>query len=148
MKKLGLGCLLAFLMPFTALAYDVVPVAGENYSYLFNIYHQGENSGIEGEYGKSIISYFEILNNYRTPIFKSGKWWASVVNSSALTPVSYSIVSEDEYNAGAQSSYTTVAEKPYQVTYVNARINELMPTGTDSSEADATEGDQSSDGHY
>ena len=58
MKKLGLGCLLA-LFAFPVAAYETVPLAGDNYSYVFNIYHNGENTGIEDE-GKIVISPFDI----------------------------------------------------------------------------------------
>ena len=48
-KKLLLGCLLWLFAITNAVAYDVVPVTGDNYSYLFNIYNQGEDLGVEME---------------------------------------------------------------------------------------------------
>ena len=128
MKKILLQCLVLLFSAINVIAYDVVPLAGDNYSYLFHIYHKGENSGIEGEDG-DMIGVFDILDDYRLPLFTSGRKWASVIDSGATDAVSYSVISANDYNAGAKSMYTTVAEKPYQVTFVNAKINGLTPTG-------------------
>lgn len=67
-----------------------------------------------------MISAFTLLNNYRLPIFTSAKNWASIINSTTTEPVSYAILGDDDYNAGALSPYTRIEEGPYQVTLVNA----------------------------
>ncbi len=127
-KKIIAIFLVFILTAGTTPAYEVVPVAGDNYSYLFNIYGQDESLGIEvGD--KPLIGVFNILNNYRLPLYMSGKAWASIINSTATDPATYSIISENEYNAAAASSYTQVAESPYRVIMVNARINGLTPIG-------------------
>ena len=128
MKKL-LAIYLCFVFTVaTAFAYDTVPVAGDGYSYLFNIYKKGEDTGVESE-GKTVVGAFEVLNNYRLPLFKAGQSWASVITGATAAPVSYIIVAEDDFNAGAYSPYTEVEELPYRVTMVNAAINELTPVG-------------------
>ena len=127
-KKLLLVCLLFMLTAAAVSAYDSVHVAGTNYSYLFIIYNEGEKLDVELEEGP-LVSTFNILNNYRLPLFVAAKNWADVINGFSATPVSYSILSEDEYNASAYSPYTEIAEGPYRVTYVNAQINGLTPIG-------------------
>ena len=102
MKKLFLGCWIILCSAFTVAAYETVEIIGDNYSYLFNIYQKGENTDVEDE-GKLMIGFFDILNNYKLPIFTSGKKWASVVGSVASDPVSYMIVAENDYNAAAYS---------------------------------------------
>ena len=131
-KKLLLGCLLWLFATASVVAYDVVPVSGDNYSYLFNIYKKGENVGIEME-DKPVIGAFDILSNYRLPLFKAGASWSSMINT-AVSPkpeVTYTIVAENEYNAAAESQYIPVEELvvggEYKVTSVNARINGLTP---------------------
>ena len=134
MKKSFLSCLLFLFATLTAGAYDVKTLPGDNFDYQFNIYGKGEDLGIIME-GKPVISTFDILTNYRLPLFKAGESWASVIDT-AVSPkpaVTYSLVAEDDYNAAAESVYTTVNDGatplPYKVTYVNAKINGLTPTG-------------------
>ncbi|MBP5403842.1 MAG: autotransporter outer membrane beta-barrel domain-containing protein [Elusimicrobiaceae bacterium] len=140
MKKLFLGCALFLWTTLTAPAYEVINQTGENFDYQFNIYGAGENVGIVME-GKPVIGAFDILSNYRLPLFKAGTSWSNIVNT-AISPkpaVTYTIVAEDEYNAAAESEYTTVNDGdtplPYKVTYVNAKINGLTPT-SDPDESD------------
>ncbi len=140
MKKLFLGCLLFLFSTLALPAYDVIDLPGQNFDYQFNIYAKGEDLGIVAE-DSPVIGVFDILNNYRLPLFKAGQGWSYVIDT-AVSPkpvVTYSIVAEDDFNAAAESDYTTVNDGdtplPYKVTYVNAKINGLTPTG-DPDEAD------------
>lgn len=126
MKKIFLSCFFVLFASLTVFAYDTVPVTGEGFSYLFNIYKGGEDLGFEME-GKEVIGFFDILNNYRFPLFKAGEKWASVITGTNPDPVNYIIFSGDDFNAAAESPYTEVEELPYQVTSVNAKINNLTP---------------------
>lgn len=126
MKRLLFGCLFVLFISTGVFAYDTVPVTGEGFSYLFNIYKGGEDLGFEME-GKEVIGFFDILNNYRFPLFKAGEKWASVITGTNPDPVNYIIFSGDDFNAAAESPYTEVEELPYQVTSVNAKINNLTP---------------------
>ena len=134
-KHLLLTCLLVLFTALPVTAYDEVPVDGDNYSYIFNIYHKGENSGIDDGEG-DMISAFTLLNNYRLPIFTSAKNWASIINSTTTEPLSYAILGDDDYNAGALSPYTRIEEGPYQVTLVNAKINGFTPIPDDDDDDD------------
>lgn len=128
MKKLLAVYLCLVFTAATAFAYDTVLVAGDGYSYLFNIYKKGEDTGMEDE-GKTVVGAFDILSNYQLPLFKAGQAWASVITGATSEPVSYIIVAENDFNAAAYSPYTKVAELPYRVTMVNAAINDLTPVG-------------------
>lgn len=92
----------------TASAYEVVNMPGKNFDYQFNIYSKGENVGVEME-GKPVIGAFDILNNYRLPLFKAGTSWSNMINT-AVSPkpeVTYTIVAENEYNAAAEKPIYT-----------------------------------------
>ncbi len=127
MKKFVSVCLVLLLTTLNLPAYDIFNVDGANYSYVFDIYKSGEQSQVIDEDDQYMKGVFNILSSYRAPLFAAGKYWASLINSSATDPVSYLVISENDYNAAAFSPYIRVDEKDYKVTRVNAKINGLTP---------------------
>ena len=135
MKKTILTLLLATLS-LSANAYDTYNVNGQGYDYTFNFYDKGENFGVEINKEIIPISSDNVYNKYHEPIFASAVNWSKVITGNSTSPVTYSILGLDavdpdnNYNAMAESLYANVAESPYKVTFVNARINGYTVTSS------------------
>ena len=126
-KLIIVSCLLSMISTCVS-AYESYELPGETYSYLMNFYDIGEHTGIDDD-GKEVIGTNYIYNNNKIPLFESAKNWAVVINGSKATkPVSFAVLGINDYNAMAASLYTNVAELPYKVSNVNARINHLTVT--------------------
>ena len=105
-----------------ALAVDEYSVDGENYSHKFYVYNEGEKLVIDGD---TTNSPFTIEKRYLAALDTAAKKWTSIIDvETASKPiVGYAIFSDDDYNASATSPHTEIEESPYQVTIVNAIIN-------------------------
>ena len=94
--------------------------------FLFKVYSPGETVIVDG---KNSPSTFILPQEYILPIFISAKNWGDQIGVAPVTPVIYSITSENEYNASAESLYVTTTERPfnpsvdYKVTTANAKLH-------------------------
>ncbi len=145
MKKTLLTLLFA-AFSLSANAYDTYNVDGQGYNYTFNFYDKGENFGVEINKEIIPISSDNVYNKYHEPIFASAVNWSKVITGNSTSPVTYSILGLDavdpdnNYNAMAESLYANVAESPYKVTFVNARINGYTVTSSPNREDFPTDG--------
>lgn len=108
----------------SVLAYDTAYVDGKNFSYQFDIFNPGETIN----FGEEIESSFEITDEYKQPFLSAAKQWADIISSNADRPIKYAVLAFDEYNAGASSLPVIATGIPYNVTSVNAAINNLVVT--------------------
>ncbi len=122
-KKIAVLTGLMLLNVFPAFAVDEYSVDGDNYSYRFLVYNEGEELDIGGKKYKSPFTLSQ--SNLQTLTAAAQKWAYVIKTTSPKPKEGYAIVTEDEYNASAISSYTKIEESPYPVTYVNATINNL-----------------------
>jgi hypothetical protein len=145
MKKTILTLLFA-AFSLSANAYDTYNVDGQGYNYTFNFYDKGENFGVEINKEIIPISSDNVYNKYHDPIFASAINWSKIITGNTSSPVTYSILGLDavdpdnNYNAMAESLYVNVAESPYKVTFVNARINGYTVTSSPNREDFPTDG--------
>ena len=145
MKKIIFALLLGTLS-LPAIAYDTYNVPGGTFDYTFNFYDKDEE--FSTEVGGEIIpiSSDNVYYEYHVPIFASAINWSNVINGNATSPVTYSILGlntstpEGMYNASAASLYANVAESPYKVTFINARINGYTVTSSPNDEDFPTDG--------
>ncbi len=114
---------ISLFMPSYGYAYNSYNVPGENFSYVIDVYNEGEGNYAFGEYE---ISPFNIQKNYIYPLFTAGQKWASVIKApNNKEPVSYSVFGLSDFNASAGSDGVVVEGNPYKIAYVNAAINGL-----------------------
>ena len=110
-KRLFLLLCLSVFNLNTAFCYDIQNVDGENFSYQFNIFHIGESIHYAGDF----VSSFEITEDYITPFCSAAEKWESIIKSSVVKPIIYSVVAYNEYNAAAASLPVKVYETPYDI---------------------------------
>lgn len=121
---------LVFLNVCPAFAIDKYTLDGENYSYDFSVYNEGEKLVVSDDV--TFESPYTLPQSYLGALKTAALKWASVIKSPELEdPIYYAIFSEDDYNASAISPYVAVEELPYRVTIVNAGINDLHPIDDD-----------------
>lgn len=121
-KKILVLSGLALLNVNPATAVEHYTVNGDNYSYAFDLYKGGEKLRVEDD---TTVSAFDLDKQYSIPLVTAAQKWAEVLktDTSEQPLVKYAILTEDEYNASAVSMSTDIKEYPYQITYVNAVIN-------------------------
>lgn len=125
----------ALLNALSAQAADKYYTKGDNYSYEFTVYNEGEDFVIGG---KQFLSPFTLEKRYLTALDTAAKKWAGVLETSSLPQptAGYYIFSEDEYNASAMSPYVSIKESPYKVTFINAMINSRQVIDDDDDDDD------------
>lgn len=131
---------LVFLNVCPAFAIDKYTIKGENYSYDFSVYNEGEKLVVSDD--ETFESPYTLPQSYLGALNTAALKWASVIKSPELEdPIYYAIFSEDDYNASAISPYVAVEELPYRVTIVNAGINDLHPVDDEDDDDDEEDDD-------
>lgn len=131
---------LVFINVCPAFAIDKYTLDGENYSYDFSVYNEGEKLVVSDDV--TFESPYTLPQSYLGALNTAALKWASVIKSPELEdPIYYAIFSEDDYNASAISPYVAVEELPYRVTIVNAGINDLHPVDDEDDDDDDDEDD-------
>ena len=139
-KKTAILSVLMFFNIFPAFAIDKYTLDGENYSYDFSVYNEGEKLVVSDDV--TFESPYTLPQSYLGALNTAALKWASVIKSPELEdPIYYAIFSEDDYNASAISPYVAVEELPYRVTIVNAGINDLHPVDDDDDDDDDEDDD-------
>lgn len=134
-KKLIFLSGLMFFNLCPAFAIDKYTVDGENFSYAFSVYNKGEKLDVGGE---EEVSPFNIKKDYLASLNTAAKKWAMVLNTPGKLEnvVGYAILADNDYNASATSPYVEIEKYPYQVTAINAVINNLKIVEDDDDDDD------------